>query len=793
MNDIAIVGVGCRFPHADNPQSFWQLLSQGVDVVSEVPVGRWDLDDFYDEESCVRGKMSTRWGGFIKDVDCFDPHFFGISPREAERMDPQQRILLEIVWESLENAGIAPSNLNGSKTGVFVGSCTNDYGISLAQETSLINAYDTTGNSFSILANRISYLLNLKGPSLAIDTACSSSLVALDLACQSLLNLESNLCLVGGINLTLSPETTISLSQARMMATDGHCKTFDANADGYVRGEGGGVVVLKRLEDAIRDGDNIQAVVKGSAINQDGFTNGITAPNGLSQREVVFEALKKAEVEPSQVSYVETHGTGTPLGDPIEINSLKTVLMKGRETNQPCWIGSVKTNIGHLEAAAGIASLVKVILALQHKIIPAHLNFKKINPYIKIENTPIKIPTSSQKWDNEGELRIAGISSFGFGGTNAHVILAEAPSNKKKQKAISKPECLTKRSHSLLVLSAKCESALLELVQKYQKFLENDSTISIADMCFTAATGRDHLSHRLGFVTESIEQLLQQFKSFDNNKQSESVGVITAKQIRRKSPKVAFLFTGQGSQYADMGQELYQTQPIFRQTLDECTDILRFYLDRPLLEVIFPTETTETIEEQQSLLDQTQYTQPALFAIEYSLYKLWQSWGIQPNIVMGHSIGEYVAACVAGVFSLEDGLKLVAHRGRLMQELPPGGEMISAIASAELVNQLIAADKDKVSIAAINGAQSTVISGKAEVIQKLSNQLEAEAIKSKQLHVSHAFHSPLMKAMLQEFEVIANQITYHQPKIPLISNVTGTTRNGDFASRRILYLPRNRS
>ncbi|MEM6610981.1 MAG: polyketide synthase, partial [Cyanobacteria bacterium P01_C01_bin.72] len=375
MEPIAIIGIGCRFPGANNPKSFWQVLSDGVDTITEVPSERWDIDAFYDPTPDTPGKMITRWGGFIAQVDQFDSSFFGISPREAEYIDPQQRVLSEVVWEALENTGLVPEKLSGSPTGVFIGIGNSDYNRLLAQDISSMGIYNGTGGSFCIAANRISYLLNLKGPSLAIDTACSSSLVALHYACHSLRQGESDLCLAGGVNLILSPETTIGFSQGQMMAADGRCKTFDASADGYVRGEGCGVVVLKRLADALKDGDRIRAVIRGSAVNQDGLSNGLTAPNGPSQQALIRQALAKAEVQPAQISYVEAHGTGTSLGDPIEVKSLKTVLLEGREPEQPLLIGSVKTNIGHLEAAAGIAGLIKVVLSLENQEIPPHLHF----------------------------------------------------------------------------------------------------------------------------------------------------------------------------------------------------------------------------------------------------------------------------------------------------------------------------------------------------------------------------------------------------------------------------------
>ncbi len=768
MESIAIIGIGCRFPGADSPEAFWQLLHHGIDSISEVPADRWSIDAFYDPEPATPGKMNTRYGGFLEQVDGFEPGFFGISPREAERMDPQQRLILEVSWEALENAGVVPSSLSGSRTGVFIGIGNYDYGILTSKNRDRINAYDGTGNSLGIAANRLSYLLNLRGPSLAIETACSSSLVAVHLACRSLQNADSDLCLVGAVSLMLSPEQTITYSQARMMASDGRCKTFDADADGYVRGEGCGIVALKRLTDAIRDGDNIQAVIRGSAINQDGLSNGLTAPNGPSQQAVIRQALENAGVEPAQISYVEAHGTGTSLGDPIEVRSLKAVLTQGRSLEQPCLIGSVKTNIGHLEAAAGMASLLKVVLSLQHQKIPPNLHLKKLNPYIGLDGTPFAIPTEIQPWD--ATRRFAGISSFGFGGTNAHLILEEAPANfdlPPKNDGLwvmgETPEDLSnstlERSFHLLTLSAKSEQALSELAQRYVDFLAPHPEISLANVCFTANTGRSQFEHRLAVVAKSQSQLRSSLSAFVTK--TEATGLVSG-QARSKRPKIAFLFTGQGSQYVGMGKQLYEHSPVFRAEIDRCAQILDTQLDKSLLSIL-----------DSSLIDQTAYTQPALFALEYALFQLWKSWGIAPSVVMGHSVGEYVAACVAGVFSLEDGLKLIAARGRLMQQLPQSGQMVAVMATLPEVTAAIKLYENEVTIAAINGPRSIVISGTTSAVTYVVADLEAQGVKTKTLQVSHAFHSPLMTPMLAEFEQVANQVTYSVPQVPIVSNLTG--------------------
>ncbi|MDJ0517581.1 MAG: beta-ketoacyl synthase N-terminal-like domain-containing protein [Trichodesmium sp. MO_231.B1] len=781
MEPIAIIGISCRFPGAKNLESFWELLSSGKEAISEVTPERWHID------SCPH-----RWGGFIKNVDRFDANFFGIAPREAERIDPQHRLLLEVTWEALENAFIIPEKLSGSKTGVFIGISNLDYHRLLYKDSFSSNAYDGIGTAASIAANRLSYSLNLQGPSMVVDTACSSSLVAVHLATQSLQTKESNLCLVGGVNLILSPEITATFSEADMMAADGRCKTFDASADGYVRGEGCGVIVLKRLADAIDAGDNILAVIHGSAVNQDGLSNGITAPNGPAQQAVISQALAKANVEPHRISYVEVHGTGTSLGDPIEVRSLKKVLMSERSNDKVCWMGSVKTNIGHLEAAAGIAGLIKVVLSLQHQEIPPHLHLKKLNPLISLADTPFAIPTEPQPWLIDTEPRFAGVSSFGFGGTNAHVVLAEAPvvganghspvqpfartevrSDNDGVTPLEKADGLERPVH-LLTLSAKNEGALRELAQCYVEKLEFASQVSLSDICFTANTARSRFSHRLAVVAESIGELSDRLKNFIEAEKDVFIGKVR----KRKKPKIAFLFTGQGSQYINMGRQLYEESSVFREAINKCDEILGTFHTTSLKEILYPEDINAF---NLSILNQTAHTQPALFAIEYALAQLWQSWGIKPDIVMGHSVGEYVAACVAGVFSLEDGLKLIVSRGRLMQQLPSGGEMVSVMASESYVREALAS-VPQISIAAINGPESVVISGESVAVRSLVNSLELSGIKTTQLQVSHAFHSPLMEPMLTVFEAVANQITYNNPQIPIISNVTGTTADNSIAS-----------
>ena len=674
---IAIVGMGCRFPGgADNPAAFWELLRDGVDAITEVPSERWDIDAYYDSNPDAPGKMYTRYGGFVNRLHEFDPQFFGLSPREAVSLDPQQRLLLEVSWEALEHSGLSPDQLVGSKTGVFIGICSNDYSqLLLSGELTDIDAYMGTGNSHSVAAGRLSYILGLQGPSLAVDTACSSSLVTVHLACQSLRNGESDLALAGGVNRILSPEVTINFSKARMLAADGRCKTFDAAADGYVRGEGCGVIVLKRLCDAVADGDNILALIRGSAVNQDGRSSGLTVPNGPSQQALIRQALENSGVESSQVSYIEAHGTGTSLGDPMELGALGAVFGKGRPQDQSLVIGSVKTNIGHLEAAAGIAGLIKVVLSLQHEEIPPHLHFQQPNPHIFWDQLPVVIPTQRMPWPSGERQRIAGVSSFGFSGTNAHVVLEDAP--------IPPVQGSVQRPLHLLTLSAKTEDALKQLASRYENYLAANPNLAIEDICFTANTGRSHFSHRLSAIADSSAQLSEKLAAFTAG--IEAAGVKQGRVQGKTQPKVAFLFRGEGSQYVGMGRQLYETEPTFRASLDQANEILRPDLERPLLEVLYPSEGEmggqrgRGAEGQrgrgaEGLLcrgaegqGEIVYAQTALFALEYALAELWKSWGIKPSVVMGHGVGEYVAACVAGIFSLEDGLKLIASRAGLIK------------------------------------------------------------------------------------------------------------------------------
>ncbi|HEX2094223.1 MAG TPA: type I polyketide synthase, partial [Longimicrobiaceae bacterium] len=671
---LAVIGLGCRLPGGGNtPEDFWRLLAEGGSSVTEVPPDRWDIAAYFDPDPDRAGKIYTRYGSFVPNVDHFDAGFFGIAPREAASLDPQQRLLLEVSWEALENAGYPPLSAAPGRTGVFVGISTSDY-MQLQikrNDCTLLDGYGGTGNAFSVAAGRLSYYLGLRGPSIALDTACSSSLVSVHLAVQSLRAGECDMALAAGVNLILSPDTTITFSRARMMSADGRCKTFDASADGYVRGEGCGVVVLKRLDEALRDGDRVLAVIRGSAVNHDGRSNGLTAPSGGAQEEVLRAALAHGGVQPEEVDYLEAHGTGTALGDPIEMRALGRVYGPGRSPEHPLLVGSVKTNIGHLEAAAGVAGLIKTVLALQAGHLPAHLHLRQPNPHIPWDELPVRIPTAPTPWPATGRPRRAAVSSFGFGGTNAHVVLEEAP-------PVARAAPPRERPLHLLCLSARTPGALASLATRYAAHLERHPELEAGDVVFTANAGRSHFEHRLAVTGASTGQLGERLREAAGG--GTGPGIVRGQtELRRE---VVFLFSGQGSQYVGMGRELYETQPLFRATLEQCDALLRDQLPRPLLSVLYPGGGEE------SPLEETQYTQPALFALEYALAQMWRSWGVEPAAVMGHSLGEYTAACVAGVFTLEEGLRLVVERARRMQAMPRTGAMAAMYAGREVVEAL---------------------------------------------------------------------------------------------------------
>jgi acyl transferase domain-containing protein/acyl carrier protein len=757
---IAIVGAGMRFPGGvAGRDAYWRLLKNGVDAITVVPPDRWDADAFYDPDPDAPGRINTRFGGFLDRIDTFDADFFGISPHEARSLDPQQRLLLEVAWEAFEDAAYAADRLEGSRTGVFVGLTIDDYlqlQAALA-DLAAADAYAHHGSVLNAAAGRIAYTLGLQGPCMAVDTACSASLAAVHLACQSLRADECTMALAGGVNVLASPLSSIRLAKGHMLAPDGRCKTFDAAANGYVRAEGCGLVVLRRLSDAVRDGDPIVAVIRGSAINQDGRSSGLTVPNGLAQTALIRQALDRARVRPDQIDYVEAHGTGTALGDPIEIEAIAAAL--GPRDRAPALIGSVKTNLGHLESASGVAGLLKVALALERGVIPASLHFHAPTPHVAWDALSVKVAAEPTPWPRSSRTRIAGVSAFGASGTNVHVVVEEAPERPAGA-------AVADRSHHLLVLSARSNASLAQLAMKYREHLA-DASDELGDICHTAAVGRAHFAVRLAAVADTRAQMAERLGEFERGELT-SVGTVP----ETSKPSVAFLFTGQGAQYAGMARALFDSQPTFRAALTDCSDRLAAHLDRPLLSVIYPEAGAP------SPIDETRYTQPALFAVEYALTVLLRSWGIVPDVVLGHSIGELVAACVAGAIGLDDALALVAARGRLIQSLPAGGGMAAVQASVDQVAPILSARRGQVGIAALNARDQVVLTGGIDAVDRSVDALERAGFTCQRLSVSHAFHSALMDPILDEFERVASTFRYAEPRIPLVSNLSGAALDG---------------
>jgi glutamate-1-semialdehyde-2,1-aminomutase len=749
---IALVGIGCRFPGASNPQGFWQLLHQGGCAIREMPQERRSL------LAVPQASALVPRGGFLDQIDQFAASFFNISPREAVSLDPQQRLVMEVSWEALESAGYAADRLAGSRSGVFLGVSGSDYLQIEHVRGAAPDLSSGTGVAQSIIANRLSYFLNLHGPSVVVDTACSSSLVALHLACQSLRLGECDLALAGGVNVLLNPRLTLAFERGGMLAADGYCKTFDARADGYVRSEGCGIVVLKGLRAALADGDTILALIRGSAINQDGASNGLTAPNGLAQQAVLRAALHSAGVEPARVSYVETHGTGTPLGDPIEVEALKAVLSEGRTAELPCALGSVKTNIGHLEAAAGIAGVIKVVLSLQQKRLVPHLHLQQLNPHITLEDTPFWIATTAQTWQQAGGSRLAGVSSFGFGGTNAHVVLEEAPYQPPPFNVVERPE-------HLLTLSAKSEHALAALARTYEDLLAGQAPDLWSDICFSANTGRTQLPYRLALSAANAARAAQHLLAWRKGQRTPALH--TGHVQRKPVPGIVFLFSGQGGVYPEMGRRLYETQPVFRQAVERCREIVRPLLSEPLAWILYAQGVeTEAWQDGQS-------TQLALFVLQYALCELWRSWGVEPAAVLGHSLGAYAAASVAGILSLEDALLLVVERSRLISTLPREGCMAAVFASVQTVTALLEPFQARVVIAAFNGPAHTVISGDAPAVQEIIARAGQQGIVTRKLETPFAFHSPCLDPVLEAFEQMAVRIRCAAPRIPFVSDTTG--------------------
>ncbi len=770
---IAIIGMGCRFPGgADNPAAYWELLKNKRDAITEIPADRWDINALYDPDFEKPGKMSTRWGGFIHgDLGGFDPTFFGIAPREARQMDPQQRLFLEVAYEALEDAGQLREQLTGSQTGVFVASYHNDYAMMEYGDPRNVNARTVTGTLHAVIPNRLSFLWNLRGPSISVETACSSSLVAVHLACQSLRTRESELALVGGVNLIISPDLHISLSKGGFMSPDGHCRAFDVGANGFVRGEGCGVIVLKRLSDALTDGDHILALVRGSAVNQDGRSNVLSAPNGPAQEAVLRQAWQNAGIEPWQISHIEAHGTGTVLGDPIEVEALAAAI--GAPRGQQVALTSVKTNIGHLEAAAGLAGLIKIVLSMQHNEIPPIILYTKLNPYISLDNTPFVIPTEMHPWPAGNQPRFAGVSGFGVGGTNAHAVLEEAPKLNIPTPTPSPSQWGGEkgRGYYLLPLSGHNENALIARAGQFRDLLASGAIQNLRDLTYTASAKRNHYDYRAAVVGQTPEQMVEQLDALLRGEMRPESAAGQAHPV-----KLAFVFSGQGPQWWAMGRQLLESEPVFREMIEKCDALFKQYAPWSLLAEL-------TAEENKSRLDQTEIAQPAIFALQVALAALWRSWGIVPEAVVGHSIGEIAAAQVGGILSLEDAVRVAYHRGRLMQQATGFGKMAAVELPAAEAQKLIAPYADKLSIAAVNSPTSCVISGEPEALEKILAQAESQGIYQKMMRVNYAFHSPQMQRFQSEMTKIVASIKTQKAAVPVYSTVRGgLSEVGDFGA-----------
>jgi acyl transferase domain-containing protein/acyl-CoA synthetase (AMP-forming)/AMP-acid ligase II/acyl carrier protein len=772
---IAIIGIGCRFPGANNPESFWQLLRNGVDAITEVQPERWDNRLFYDPKLGDPGKMNTRWGGFVDNVDQFDPDFFGISALEAASMDPQQRLLLEVTWEALEDAGLVLQRLSGTKTGVFIGISTNDYSRIQLSRDYRHDIFWGTSNALSIAANRISYAFDLRGPSIAVDTACSSSLVAIHLASRSLLNGESTLAIAGGVNLILSPEITISFSQAGATSPDGRCKAFDAGANGIVRGEGAGVIILKPLSKALSDSDPIYAVIRGSAVNQDGSTNGIAAPNPKAQEEVLREAYRMAGVSPGQVDYVETHGTGTLLGDPIEAKALGEVLAASRPVDKPCAIGSVKTNIGHLEAAAGIAGVIKVALSLKHREIPPSLHFQVPNPHINFDELPFRVQQTLERWPEKSGAAIGGVSAFGFGGTNAHVVLESLSHAVREPNHDDGPPS---SNAQLLALSARSPEALKALARAYVDFSASEdigSTVSWPDICYAASVRRSHHNHRLALVFKTKEELAQRLYAFLQGKIQR--GTPTGHKMPSVRQKLVFVFSGYGSQWPAMGRQLLEQEAVFKAAIEQCDELLRRYVKWSLLEELMADESQYRQDS-----DNVEVTQISLFAIQVALSALWHSWGVKPDAVVGHSMGEVAACCVSGALSLEDAIRLIFNRSRILQlgmnQASVPGAMAMVKLSIREAEDLLVGYKGRLSISAHNSPASTVLSGEADALDEVLQSLKQRRIAYRVMNTPGAGHSPQLESLREELVRALGGLEPQPESIPIFSSVTGKPAKG---------------
>ncbi|WP_319789734.1 type I polyketide synthase [Streptomyces tsukubensis] len=770
---IAIVAIGCRLPgEVSSAEDLWELLTRSEEAVSEFPLDRgWDLTDLYDPEPGKPGKSYVRHGSFVSGADMFDARLFGVSPHEALAMDPQQRLLLETTWELLERAGIDPATLRGSDTGVFVGASHSGYGWD-RQVPENAQAHLGTGTAASVLSGRVAYGFGFEGPALTVDTACSSSLVALHLAVRALRSGECSLALAGGVTVMSTPRAFVEFSRQRGLSVDGRCKAFADAADGVGWGEGVGVLLVERLSDARRNGRRVLAVVRGSAVNQDGASNGLTAPNGPAQQRVIRRALGSAGLSAVDVDVVEAHGTGTRLGDPIEAQALLATYGQGRGGGRPLWLGSVKSNVGHTQAAAGVAGVIKMVMAMRHGVLPRTLHVDVPSRHVDWSSGSVELLTRERAWPRGDRLRRAGVSAFGISGTNAHVILEEAPlADTGEPEAPAAPDTTQQTRPPVVpwILSARTETALRNNARRLRSFVESDQALDVAEVGQSLRT-RLAMRHRAVVLAGDRQDALDGVAALAAGAPSDA----TVTGVAEEGQKIAFVFTGQGAQWVGMARRLHETFPVFARTFDEAGALLDPHLGLPLREVVFGTGDDSQVEDSdvRGCLDQTVFTQAGLFAVEVALFRLVRSWGVRPDFVAGHSIGEVSAAVAADVLSLEQACALVVARGTLMQNLPEGGRMAAVAAGPETVRTALA-DVPGAWIAAVNGPRDTVISGHADQVEQVVAALREQGHRSRRLRTSHAFHTPLMEPMLDAFEKTAQNITYAPPRTVLVSTVTG--------------------
>ena len=783
---IAIIGIGCRFPGGVNDAaSFWKLLAEGREAVSDVPPDRWNAARFFDSEPGLVGKTVAKRGGFLDSIDQFDPQFFGISPREAPYIDPQQRLLLETAWEAIEDAGMVLDFEHGTDIGVFVGVSHNDYqGLQHTPTDRVgISAHTPTGSAHSIAANRISYCLNLSGPSLALDTACSSALTAVHVACEHILAGRCKSALAGGVTVMITPDGFIGFSQAGMLSPEGKCKAFDAAANGFVRGEGAGIVLLKRLSDALADGDPVHAVIIGSALNQDGHTNGISLPSPAAQARLVREACANAGIDPSRVSYVEAHGTGTAVGDPIEAHALGEALCATRPANAPLVIGSVKTNLGHLETASGVAALVKVALMLKHGRIPPSLNFNTPNPNIDFTALKLRVAVTTEAFPISHGMRTAGVNSFGFGGANAHVVLTEAPALVQVSRVLMDVD----RAWPL-VLSARSEEALLAAAWRLAAWVDDHSKLNggsptLADLTYMLGSRRNHHSHRLAFTARSLAEAVQELGAF--SLENPGMKFRTAFTPRREAAaRVVFVMNGQGAQWWGMGRELMRHEAVFRRMIESCDKAIQPWAKFSLIEELARSEAD-------SQMQRTEVSQVAIFAMQMALAALWKSWGVQPAAVVGHSVGEVAAACVAGILTLDQAAKIIVFRGRFMEQCSvAGGTMLAVGMLPEDAQAVIERHDPQVCIAAFNGPRSLTLAGLRTSLEPIAAELESQGVFARFVLVSHPFHHPMMYPAADALQGALTDLTPQPATLPFFSTVTGgrlagTACNADHWARGV--------